>query len=46
MKQINYSTQKIVVPIMIVGLGNTVFCEATKVDLAESEAKHQKNHFQ
>jgi hypothetical protein len=27
---------------MIVGLGNTVFCEAVKVDLAESEDKHQK----
>ncbi len=35
----NYSTQKNVVPIMIVGLGNTVFCEATKVDLAELEDK-------
>jgi hypothetical protein len=31
------------VPIMIIGLGNTVFCEAIKVDLAESEDKHQKN---
>ncbi len=46
MTWMNYSTQKIVVPIMIVGLGNTVFCEATKVDMAESEDKRQKNHFQ
>ncbi len=30
---------------MIVELGNTVFCEATKVDLVESEDKRQKNHF-
>ncbi len=46
MMQMNYSTQKNVVPIMIVGLGNTVFCEAIKVDLAESEDKCQRNHFQ
>jgi hypothetical protein len=31
---------------MIVGLGNTVFCEAIKVDLAESEDKHRMNYFQ
>jgi hypothetical protein len=27
-------------------IGEYYFCEATKVDLAESEDKHQKNHFQ
>jgi hypothetical protein len=43
MTWMNYSTQKIVVPVMIIGLGNIVFCEAIKVDLAESEDKCQKN---
>jgi hypothetical protein len=27
-------------------IGEYCFCEAIKVDLAESEDKHQKNHFQ
>ncbi len=27
-------------------IGKYCFCEATKIDLAESEDKHQKNHFQ
>ncbi len=45
MTQKNYSTQKIFVPIMILGLGNTVFCEAIKVDLAESEDKRKKKSF-
>ncbi len=27
-------------------IGEYCFCEATKVDLAESEDEHQKNHFQ
>jgi hypothetical protein len=31
MMQMNYSTQKIVVPIMIVGLGNTVFVRQLKL---------------
>jgi hypothetical protein len=28
---------------MMVGLGNILFCEAIKVDVAELEAKRQKN---
>jgi hypothetical protein len=39
----NYSTQKLVVPVMIVGLGNLFFCEAIEVYLAESEDICQKN---
>ncbi len=39
----SYFTQKIVVRAMMVGLGNILFCEAIKVDVAELEAKRQKN---
>jgi hypothetical protein len=41
----NYSNQTIVAPIMIVGLGNTVFVRQLKLILAESENKRRKNHF-
>jgi hypothetical protein len=43
MPLMNYSTQKIVVPVMMAGLGNIVFCEAIKVDLAESEDNCRNN---
>jgi hypothetical protein len=47
MTRMNHSTKKIVVPVMMVGLGNIVFLrQLIKVDLAESEDKVQKIQLQ
>jgi hypothetical protein len=42
----NYSTQKIVVPIMIVGLRNTVFMRQLKLIWQNQRINVKKNHFQ
>jgi hypothetical protein len=46
MMRMNYSTQKIVVPIMIVGLGNTVFVRQLKLIWQNQRINIKKNHFQ
>ncbi len=52
MMQMNYSTQKVVVPIMIVGLGNTVFVRQLKliwqnhkINVEKIIFQKKKNHF-
>ncbi len=46
MRQMNYSTQKTICINHDCRIGEYCFCEANKVDLAESEDKLQKKSFQ